>query len=121
MNHVFSTLANDQLYQNWVPGPGDMPNKARGVLIKGGTGVANDRLITPLGVATEVSDADLQELENNPVFRQHRESGFIVVRPKKADPEKVAADMNMKDKSAPITPAHYETENEDAVKVTLNA
>ena len=39
---VFSTLANDQLYQNWLQGGNDMPIKDKGVMIKGGTGVAND-------------------------------------------------------------------------------
>lgn len=119
MPHVFSTIANDQLYTNWLPGP-DLPIKGAQVLIKGGTGVANDRLITPLGVATQVSDDELGELRKNPVFLQHEKDGFIRVRDKRADPEKVAADMNLKDPSAPITPAHYESASEDAVKVSLN-
>ena len=89
-SYVFSTLANDQLYQNWEQGGGDVPIKGHGVFIKGGTGVANDRLITPIGVATEVSDFDLSELEKNVVFGKHRDAGFIVVRAKSADVEKVA-------------------------------
>ena len=111
MNHVFSTLANDQLYTNWMPGP-DIPVKGASVLIKGGTGVANDRLITPLGVATEVTDSELAELQKNPVFLQHQKDSFVVVRQKKADPEKVAADMNRKDKSAPLTPSDFAAEAE---------
>ena len=100
-NYVFSTLANDQLYTNWLPGGGDMPIKGHSVLIKGGTGVADDRLITPLGVSTEITDYDLEEL-----------------KAKKAETEKVAADMNLKDESAPLTDADYQ--KEDAPKVGLN-
>jgi hypothetical protein len=115
-NYVFSTLANDQLYTNWLQGGGDMPIKGHSVLIKGGTGVANDRLITPLGVATEISDYDLEELQKNPSFKHHEANGFIVVRNKKAEAEKVASDMNLKDESAPLTDADY-TNAEDAPKL----
>ena len=111
MNHVFSTLANDQLYTNWIPGH-DLPIKGPSVLIKGGTGVANDRLVTPLGVVTPVSDEQLAELNKNEGFKQHLKEGFIRVQAKRADPEKVAADMNLKDRSAPLTPADFAADPE---------
>jgi hypothetical protein len=105
--YVFSTLANDQLYQNWNHAGNDVPSKGHAVLIKGGTGVANQRLITPLGIMTEIDDADLEELEKNQGFKDHKDKGFITVQKKKADTEKVAADMNLKDESAPLTDADY--------------
>ncbi|MDE1905347.1 MAG: hypothetical protein KGH75_02700 [Rhodospirillales bacterium] len=107
MPHIYSTLANDQQYQNWHPPvPGhDSHQPGQFVVIKGGTGVANDRLITPLGVHTEVDDAQLAHLEANAVFKLHRDNGFIRVEKKKFDPEKVAASMALNDKSAPATPA----------------
>lgn len=117
--YIFSTLANDQMYQDWTKGGGDIPVKGRGVLIKGGAGVANRNLITPLGVATEVSDEELQLLEANEVFQTHKKLGFVVVRQKSADPEKVAADMNRADRSAPLTEASF-PEAEGAIRVTLN-
>jgi len=110
--YVFSTLTNDQSYTSWVKGGGDIPVKGHTVVIKGGTGVANERLITPLGVATEVSELDLQELRKNPSFLDHEKNGFIVVRPKKDETEKVASDMNLKDESAPLTEADYKSEEE---------
>jgi hypothetical protein len=116
--YVFSTLANDQLYTNWLKGGGDMPIKGHSVLIKGGTGVANDRLITPLGVVTEISEHDLEELQKNPSFKDHETKGFLSVKAKKAEPEKVAADMNLKDESAPLSDADYK--NDDAPKVGAN-
>ena len=110
-NYVFSTLANDQLYTNWIAGGGDIPIKGHAVLIKGGTGVANDRLITPLGVSTEITDFDLEELQKNPSFKNHEKEGFITAKAKKAEAEKVAADMNLKDESAPLTDADYQKED----------
>ena len=109
--YVFSTLANDQLYTNWLSGGNDLPQKGHSVLIKGGTGVANDRLITPLGVSTEISEYDLEELQKNPSFKDHEKNGFVVVKAKKAEAEKVAADMNLKDESAPLTDADYASDD----------
>jgi len=117
-NYVFSTLANDQFYTNWIAGGGDIPIKGHAVLINGGTGVANDRLITPLGVSTEITDFDLEELQKNLSFKNHEKEGFITVKAKKAEAEKVAADMNLKDESAPLTDADYQ--KEDAPKVGAN-
>lgn len=113
--YVFSTLTNDQHYVNWEKGPHDVPVETVGVHIKGGTGIANDRLITPLGVCTEVSDAEHEMLKRNPIFQQHVENGHIIVRTSKADPEKVAADM-LPDASAPKTPSDYEGAGENDVQ-----
>lgn len=115
--YVFSTLANDQNYQNWVKGGADVPIKGHSVIIKGGSGVANDRLITPLGVVTEIDEADLEALDLNPVFVKHRQDGFITVRSKKAEAEKVASDMNRADKSAPLTAADFANDPSLTVKV----
>lgn len=104
---VFSTLANDQKYTNWLPGGGDVSIPDRAILIKGGAGIANDRFVTPLGVMTEIEEDDIAELEANKVFQLHVKNGFITVQKRSADAEKVAADMNRTDPSAPKTPAHY--------------
>lgn len=111
-HYVFSTLANDQNYTNWHKGGADLPVKGHSVLIKGGTGVANDRLITPIGVSTEISEHDLEELQRNPQFKQHQENGFLVVKSKNADVEKIASDMNLDDESAPLTDADYKTDED---------
>lgn len=114
--YVFSTLANDQLYTNWLQGGNDLPIKGHSVLIKGGTGVANDRLITPMGVSTEITDYDLEELKKNASFLDHEKNGFVTVRNKKAETEKVASDMNLKDESAPMTEADYSKEDKPKTK-----
>lgn len=101
--YVFSTLANDQNYTFWAKGGGDIQIEERRIFVAGGTGVANDRLITPIGTATEISVDDIVHLENHPVFKMHKENGYVTIQRTSADPEKVAADMNLKDESAPLT------------------
>lgn len=113
--HVFSTLANDQRYVNYTSNPEGVPLPTSDILIKGGAGVANERLITPQGVHTEVTEEAMAELEKNPVFAMHKRNGFIIVQARRADADKVATDMNAKDKSKPLTPADYLDKQVDAV------
>lgn len=107
--YVYSTLANDQRYITWVHGP-DIPSEERSIFIKGGTGIANDRLITPIGVMTEISEEDAAHLEKNPVFKIHADNGYVQIHRVKSDAEKVAADMSMDDPSAPLTDSDYQDE-----------
>lgn len=100
--YVFSTLACDQLYTTWTKGGADLPIQGDTVLIRGGTGIMDDRLITPLGVCTVISQEELALIENDEGFKLHKANGFIVVQQIEADPEKVAADMNTVDKSAQL-------------------
>lgn len=113
--HVFSTLATDQRYVNYKANPEGVPLPTSDILIKGGAGVANDRLITPQGVHTEVTEEALAELEKNPVFAKHKTNGYITVQARRADPDKVATNMNAKDPSKPLTPADYMDKTVDAV------
>jgi hypothetical protein len=112
--YVFSTLTNDQRYIVWSKADNDLPTEERSIFIKGGTGIANDRLITPLGVMTEIDESDIEVLEANPVFQIHADNGFVVIERAKADPEKVAADMETKDKSAPLTDSDFPSDSTGA-------
>lgn len=104
--HVFSTLSNDQLYTNYKLGDNGRNIVDVEIHIKGGANVAEQkRVTTPYGVATEVTEEALVELEKNPVFRMHKDKGFITIRQRHADPDKVATDMARKDLSAPLTMA----------------
>lgn len=102
---VYSTLTCDQRYTNYVPGGGDLPVPVGSVFVKGGTGVADARLVTPRGVVTEVTEEELAILEANADFNLHRKNGFVEVSASKVDPEKAAADMEGRDASAPLVPA----------------
>jgi hypothetical protein len=103
-HYIFSTLSNDQRYQDYSIAGHGVLTPTRSVSIKGGAGVANNRLMTPLGVVTEVSDEDLSFLESHECFKIHKSNGFITVRPKNADAEVVAADMARGDGCAPMNP-----------------
>lgn len=81
------------------------------VLIKGGSGIANKNIITPHGVATEITPAELDQLEANEQFQLHKTNGYIRVESKKSETEKIAKDMTKKDKSAPATPEDYASSN----------
>lgn len=102
--YVFSTLAADVAYTNHAQGGADIPVELPPVLIQGGAGVANDRLATPRGVATEVTEQQVEYLRNNPVFQMHEKNGFVLISASEGDPEVVASDMTGRDHSAPIVP-----------------
>lgn len=99
---VYSTLASDMIYTKDAKGGADLPIIVDKVFIKGGAGVANDRLITPMGVATMVTAEQLEVLKANHVFQLHEANGYIIVSEEKGDPEKFAADMNAGDPSRPL-------------------
>lgn len=107
-NYIYSTLTSGMTYVTYAQGGADLPIVEHRVNIAGGANVANKHLLTPRGVVTEVSDEDMGHLENNKLFQLHKRNGFILVDSVSVDPEiKVAADMEQKDDSAPITPEDY--------------
>lgn len=108
-NYVYSTLPNSQMYTTYHPqeGSNQVIRKDKQVLIKGGSGMANKHLITPLGVGTQVSDDELEILEQHRLFQQHVKNGYMVVKSYKTNPEKVAADMETRDGSSPIVPGDF--------------
>lgn len=114
---VFSTLSCDVDYTNYTSGGGDMPVPMPSVKIKGGAGVANDRLVTPLGVATQVTEEQVAYLRQNPVFQMHEKNGFVMISEKRGDADAVAADMSGADGSAPLTVADVSGESDTAVVV----
>lgn len=101
---IFSTLASDVAYTNHSQGGGDMPIELPPVVVKGGAGVANDRLVTPRGVATRVTEEQVEYLRQNEIFKLHEKNGFVMVSESAGDPDTVAADMTGRDNSAPIVP-----------------
>lgn len=120
-HYVYSTLTCDNNYTAWEKGGGDVPHSTGSVLIKGGSNVANRKtLVTPLGVATGVSDKQLAMLEANPEFRKHSERGFIKVLAHKADPESVVGDMETRGEDAPLVPQDYKEDDVNTPKPVLN-
>lgn len=118
MPYVYSTLTADTAY-SFGHGPDGQPAKL--ILVNGGHGVANKHIITPQGVCTALNDEDAALLATHPLFQLHQKNGFVVIDSKKTDTEKVAASMEGRDKSAPLTPQDYELAGKQAPKVSKAA
>lgn len=115
MAYVVSKLANSQAYTKYVKGINNLNIPQTVIEIKGGADIANKNLITPEGVITEVTDAELDILLQIPDFKKHLEAGFVKYYKFKPDTEKEASKME-RDKSAPLTPEYYEKQGKKAPK-----
>lgn len=114
MPYVYSTLTSGSLYCDYVKNdPRQDAIILKRVEIKGGHGVATtfknsnfQQVHTPVGVATFVSDEDLEFLLANDGFQEHMERGFITHDKKEVKAEVKAQSMTQRDKSAPLTTEH---------------
>lgn len=115
MPYVYSTCTSSCDYVEYKK-PEDTPKNVghnevvRRVTINGGHGVPNKHFVTPIGVATQVSDEELEFLLRDPNFQRHMKAGHITVDTNKVDPEIKVRDMAQKDGSALLTPADLEKE-----------
>lgn len=101
--YIYSTLAAAVNYGGHTEGGGDVPVPADPIVIQGGANIPDKYMRTPDGaVITPVTEAQYEILKANPVFQLHEKNGFIKVSDKKVDAEKVAADMEGRDNSAPL-------------------
>ena len=123
-NYVYSTLSSPVTYVIYAPKIAtQMENvAAHRITINGGANIANNVLYTPKGIATSVSDEDIEMLEKDPVFIQHKKNGFVTVSKSRKDADIVARDMKEKDSSAPVTPEDFAGRDADgdAVPMGLN-
>lgn len=121
--YVYSTLSCPQRYVKYSEGAaGNVPREERAVYIEGGANVANKNLITPLGVVTEISAEEYEVLKENALFQEHVNNGYITVEERKADVEKVVANMEARSPDAPITPGDFNvSDTHDAEGTTIKA
>lgn len=105
MPHVISTATSGVDFTLYAMGK-DQHKPVKKISIAGGSNVANKHLVTPMGVATEVSEDDLQELLSLQIFQRQMDRGFFRVVNSKRDPEQVITSTGMEtaDESAPLTP-----------------
>ena len=116
--HVYSKMAADVRYNDYIGGGDTLHRIAKSVLIKGGAGVANKNIITPLGVHTEIDSEDRDMLLKNGIFNLHLESGFVTIESAKEDADLVATNLTEgPDPSAPLTPNDYEGADRESVAV----
>lgn len=116
MPYVFSTLTCDQVYTLYKPQVSDVapPIPEAQVFVRGGANLADKRIITPRGVMTQISDEEKAVLLKCPAFVDHMKGGYVTIDDKKAEADEVAADMEAKDASAPLTPAEFVAAGEQA-------
>ena len=123
--YVYSTLANDNIFAAHESGGGDMPVPVPGVRIRGGTGVmagGQGALITPRGVATRVTESELDRLLRDPTFKLIESHGHFEISDTEAPAEAVAANMRQDDPSRQLEPGDFEgLTNADGTVVTLTA
>lgn len=118
MPYVYSTLPCGVIYNGYEKvNEGEIPNVVQGVEIKGGAGIADKNFMTPNGIVTEVTADQLAFLKEHDLFKTHVKNGFITFDTKEKDVDAVVADMERKDKSAPLTPADIKADDAD-VKIT---
>lgn len=121
--YVWSTLACDQLYTNYGKGGADLPLAEGGVLVKGGAGVLNDRLVTPHGVSTEVDSEQVEYLLRNPEFVAHQSRGYVKIDSGNLDEEAAIGNMETNDDGRQLTEADMTQADEDGnrLKVSTSA
>ena len=118
MPTIYSTLTEPQQYTKYESA-GDTHRVVASVRINGGHGKADHKtLITPLGMATEVTEEQLAILMENKSFLKHKERGYITVSGKREDAEKVAADMTVSDGSAQLTDADFVEDETKPIAMT---
>lgn len=102
--HVYSTLTASNEYRQFSKGGADLPVVARSILIYGGANLPSKHMLTPRGVLTTISAEVYSWLKDEPTFKAHVANGFITVSNggKAEDPDKVAADLEGRDQSAPL-------------------
>lgn len=105
-HYIYSTLTCDQAYTIYA-GDGEIKRVVDRVVVRGGSNVADKRVITPRGVVTQVNEEQLEMLKSVRQFREHVEAGFLKITHVKTDPEKIAADLVSRDKSAPLVDEDY--------------
>jgi len=112
---IVSTMTDSVKYQEFKKGAdGQLAVDGDGILIPGRHAgkreVGITSVIIPNGVATEVSNAQLEQLKNNAVFQIHEKNGFIAVEKKtlsafnKSRLEEKPPNDSKKDAAAQITP-----------------
>lgn len=107
--YIYSTLSASVAYTVYRKSTGnDLPQAQDRIVIEGGAGVINKNLVTPRGVVTVIDEEKLALLQEVRLFRKHVENGFIKIAKSEADPDKVAVDMEQRDKSDQMVGEDFE-------------
>jgi hypothetical protein len=125
MHHVFNTMANSTRYVKYrAHSPRSVNVGERSILIKGGSGIHQKHIGTPLGIHTAVSDEDMEWLKEDPHFKQHVKNGYITIRKAEVNPEVAAAEMvthDPKSDACPVIPQDFKDDDKkETIKPVVN-
>lgn len=122
--YITSTMTSDVSYAIYEKLPGGVMKIIRTIEVRGGANVTDPKtLVTPRGVATEISEQDYILLEKNPVFQMHKKNGYINVIKEsinKYEAQELAEDpkdLEQKDASAQVTKTDYEKKGKKTPRV----
>lgn len=101
---VNCTCQKDQKYATYGRDADGKPVEVGHVIIKGASSLLELPYGTrPLAAQTPIDDKQLEMLMANPVFKAHRDNGFIDITDKKLKADELAEGLELKDKAAPLT------------------
>lgn len=121
MPYITSTMSASVSYATYKQTAGGLSVIDKEITIEGGANVMSKKLLaTPNGVVTKVTDEELAILEQHPLFKLHKQNGFV--RVSKSDPQEDAItvnvkDMEKKDASAQRVDSDYTKRGKKAPKV----
>lgn len=121
MPYITSTMSASVSYATYKQTAGGLSVIDKEITIEGGANVMSKKLLaTPNGVVTKVTDEELAILEQHPLFKLHKQNGFV--RVSKSDPQEDAItvnvkDMEQKDASAQRVDSDYTKRGKKAPKV----
>jgi hypothetical protein len=120
---IYSTLSGNQRYVKFALDPKGqrLPREVASVLVRGGANVADRNFITPKGIVTQVTEDEYALLKENSLFQLHVKNGFITVDDAKVDIDKMVAELNGRDQSAPLIEADFENTSTGAPTVSAQA
>lgn len=122
MPFIYSTLTCSNSFAIYAPktDPKSLSRIVKRIEVHGGHGMKHPKsLDTPMGVVTKVTDEELELLNKDLTFQQHVKDGYLVIDNKKVEPSKIAASMNPKDESAPLTPKDFEKSEDGTEEVPI--
>lgn len=113
---IHSTLTCPQQYTTYAIGADGIAVSTGSVIVKGGAHITQKNLVTPYGVATEVTDEQLEQLRSNQVFVAHERNGFVKVDSRPLKEDELVSDLEIADESAPLTAEKIKQKNTSKAK-----
>ena len=113
MSYITSTMSASVTYCVYAKTVGGLTKVVKEITINGGANVIDKHFVTKEGVCTEVSEEDLELLQQNRTFQQHLKNGFLKIQKRSGVDTK---NLEKEDNSAQLTKAKFEKQGRKAPK-----